>query len=118
MYLEKICSEKEATFVTLLLPTICISLQTLAARETLATVYTKLGDHKSSIALLEKVVDESKSIYGFPHTALAVPLARLTAAYYHDGNFEKSREMVTELRTLQQLIPLAGTLEYGRDIYS
>lgn len=68
-----------------------------------------LGDHNKSIVLLEKAVQERKHCN--QHAALALPLARLSAAYYFQGSEEsiaKSEEIAKEALKQRDTIPWAG----------
>ena len=54
------------------------------------------------IKLLKEVRDQIEETYGADHPALAVPLARLSAAHYYNGERDESQKLAeTVLKTRQ-----------------
>lgn len=87
----------------------CDTLPYPQAHENLGTAYMLLGDHNKSIVLLEKAVQERKHFN--QQAALALPLARLSAAYCFQGSKEsiaKSEEIAKEALKQRDTIPWAG----------
>ena len=86
-------------------------LQALALRtqDNIATLNSELGNHDKPIDMLNTEVQKwTGTSY---HAATAVPLAKLTAAYYHNGDWTKSEETFQKLETLMDKqidVPLAG----------
>ena len=78
-------------------------------------VYNKLGDHNKSISLLERVIEEKEALYGSQHPSLAIPMVRLTSAYYYNGDMKKveqNRERFIALNLPPPLISLKGEINY------
>ena len=76
-------------------------------KENLATLYSELGDHDKVIDMLDVEVQEwTKRDEMSP----ALSLAKLTAAYYRNGDRTKSEKTFEKLESLmeKQKIPLAG----------
>ena len=63
------------------------------AAQNLATAYMEIGEHEKSIALLDDMVKKEQDS-AQQHTALAALLAKLSAAYYHNGDWKRSAEVV------------------------
>jgi tetratricopeptide (TPR) repeat protein len=71
----------------------------LTAKENLAVAYSELGKHGKCIALLKEVRDQIEETYGADHPALAVPLARLSAAHYYNRERDESQKLAETVLT-------------------
>lgn len=68
-------------------------MQDYSAYESLAVVYSEIGDHEKSIEILDKLIEQMRESYGLddkPSSILSLPYARLCSAYYYNGEKEKA----------------------------
>ena len=77
------------------------------AVQNLATAYMEIGEHGESIKLLHRIVKKEQDS-AQQHTTLAIPLAKLSVAYYYNGNWEKSAEVAKESLQQEQVTPWEG----------
>ena len=68
----------------------------------------EIGEHEKSIELLQLIVDAEKQCSPQQHTALAIPLAKLSVAYYHNGDWERSAEAAEKSLNQELVLPWDG----------
>ena len=88
---------------------LCLLNQTLTAVENLATAFMETGQHEESVRLLKNIIEEKQGCQQ-QHTALAIPLAKLSVAYYYNGDWEKSAEVAKESLQQDMIPPWDGML--------
>ena len=79
------------------------------AIQNLATAYMEIGEHRKSIELLHHIVKKERDS-AQQHTALAVPLAKLSVAHYYNGDWERSVEVAKETLQHEKALPWEGMI--------
>ena len=77
------------------------------AAKNLATAYMEIGEYGKSIKLLHQIVEKEQDS-AQQHTALTAPLAKLSAAYYYNGDRERSAEVVKKSLQHKTVLPWDG----------
>ena len=67
----------------------------------------EIGDYEKSIEILQWIIKEKQGCQQ-QHTALAIPLAKLSVAYYYNGDWEKSAEVAKESLKQEKVPPWDG----------
>ena len=71
--------------------------QDYSVYESLATVYSEIGDHNKSINILEKMIEQMWDLYGLdnkPFPLLSIPYAHLCVAHYYNGDRDKAYQNI------------------------
>lgn len=72
-------------------------LQDFSAYESLAFVYSEIGDHQQSIDILKMLIEQIRDSYCLndkPSSILSIPYARLCSAYYYNGERDKAYDSI------------------------
>lgn len=74
------------------------SFKDYSAYESLAVVYSEIGDHEKSIEILTELIKQMQESYGQldnqPSPLLSIPYARLCSAYYYNGDRENAYKSI------------------------
>lgn len=63
------------------------------------------GENEKSVRLLESIIEDRQQ-----HIALAIPLAKLSVAYYRSGEWKRSEEVANESLRQDKVPPWDGML--------